>query len=150
MGRQAYRMSKRFSWEGVWWGYLLDPIVCKPCRGVGEGCPCCEGNGKCWPKIDPPGYKVDDLPFWWGEYQEKEYGWQMWEDISEGSPISPVFDTPEELATWLTDNQASSCGRMTANYEQWLKTILRGWAVSMVMKGGIMRSGVEGFEGEVK
>ena len=146
MGRQAYRMSKRFSWSGVWWGYLLDPIICKCCDGAGEGCPTCEGNGKCYPKINPPGYKVDDLPVWWAEWRcGEDYGWQMWEDVSEGSPISPIFDTPEELARWLADNNASACGNRTANYEQWLKTILCGWAVSMVMQGGVMQSGVEGF-----
>lgn len=38
-------------------------------------------------------------------------GWQMWEDTSEGSPMSPVFATREELARWL------------ANYDQWLAII---------------------------
>lgn len=150
MGRQAYRMDKRFCWEGTWWGYLLDPIVCKSCGGSGKYqdgyCPTCEGGGKCHPKVDPPGHKVDDLPNWWGDYQEKEYGWQMWEDVSDGSPMSPVFETPEELAKWLADSKASASGRMTASYEQWLRTILRGSAISMVMQGGVIRSGVEGFD----
>ena len=41
----------------------------------------------------------------------------IYETCSEGSPISPAFETPEELARWLTDN---SFGSMTATYEQWL------------------------------
>lgn len=46
----------------------------------------------------------------------------MYEDTSEGTPISPAFATPEELARWLADNNASAFGGMTATYEQWLAT----------------------------
>ena len=50
-------------------------------------------------------------------------GYQMWEFTSEGSPISPVFDTPEGLARWLSDTQASAFGRITAQYDTWLQWI---------------------------
>ena len=70
----------------------------------------------------------------------------MYEDTSEGTPISPAFATPEELARWLADNNASAFGGMTATYEQWLATCKSGWAPSMVMEGRRMMSGVE-FEG---
>lgn len=73
----------------------------------------------------------------------------MYEDTSEGTPISPAFSTPEELARWLADTGASAFGDMTATYEQWLATCRRGWAPSMVMQGGQMLSGVE-FEGTAK
>lgn len=68
--------------------------------------------------------------------------YQMYEDTSEGTPISPVFETPEELARWLTDNGASSFAGMTATYEQWLRVARGGFAPSMVMQGGVMESGV--------
>ncbi len=73
---------------------------------------------------------------------------QMYEDTSEGTPISPVMATPEELARWLADNGASAFGNMTATYDQWLATIQRGWACSAVMTvnrdgSGTMQSGVE-------
>lgn len=67
----------------------------------------------------------------------------MYENTSEGTPISPAFAKAEDLARWLADNDASSFGSMTATYEQWLSTINRGWAVTAVMVGGVMRSGVE-------
>lgn len=67
----------------------------------------------------------------------------MYEDTSEGTPISPAFETPEELARWLADNGASAFGGMTATYEQWLATCKAGWAISAVMIGGKMISGVE-------
>lgn len=67
----------------------------------------------------------------------------MYENTSEGTPISPAFDTPEGLARWLADNGASSFGSMTATYEQWLGICRGGWAPSAVVIGGKMKSGVE-------
>jgi hypothetical protein len=49
----------------------------------------------------------------------------MYEDTSEGTPISPAFETPEELARWLVDNKASAFGSNTASYEEWLR-VARG------------------------
>jgi hypothetical protein len=68
---------------------------------------------------------------------------QMYENTSEGTPISPVCETPEELARWLVDNEASSFGQRKATYEQWLAVAQNGWAPSMVLDGGGLRSGVE-------
>jgi hypothetical protein len=62
---------------------------------------------------------------------------QMYEDCTEGTPISPVMDTPEHLARWLADNGASAFGDDTARYEAWLATIRRGWAVSAVGVPGV-------------
>lgn len=69
---------------------------------------------------------------------------QMYEDCSEGTPISPVFATAEELARWLADTGASAFGGMTATYEQWLATCQQGWAPSAVFspQTGLI-SGVE-------
>jgi hypothetical protein len=40
---------------------------------------------------------------------------------SSGTSISPAFETPEELARWLTDTNASAYALSTNTYEQWLK-----------------------------
>ncbi len=69
----------------------------------------------------------------------------MYEDTSEGTPISPAFATAEELARWLADNKASAFGEMTATYEDWLAMIGKGWAPSAVIVGGKMTSGVTGL-----
>lgn len=72
-------------------------------------------------------------------------GWQMWESTSEGSPISPVFETPEKLARWLEKSKASAFGGDTATYDEWLKMIRAGWAPSAVLNtadGRGLRSGV--------
>jgi hypothetical protein len=49
--------------------------------------------------------------------------YMMYETCSEGTPISPAFKTPEELARWLADNEASAFADQTATYEQWLSMI---------------------------
>lgn len=67
----------------------------------------------------------------------------MYEDTSEGTPISPAFATPEELAQWLADNKASMFGYQSGTYEQWLPTCKGGWAPSMVLSSAGLQSGVE-------
>lgn len=112
---------------------------------------------KAWENgTDPDSRKHPDIPYWeWhGGPPDPEYyrpDWpeetrthlMMYEDMSEGTPISPAFETPEELARWLTDNGASAFGDMTATYEQWLATCKGSWAPSLVVDNGVMKSGVE-------
>jgi hypothetical protein len=88
-----------------------------------------------------PPDKADYMPVW--TEQEADH-LMMYENTSEGTPISPAFKTPEELARWLADNNASSFARMTATYEQWLSMIHAGWAPSAVLNPhtGEMTSGV--------
>lgn len=66
--------------------------------------------------------KNDYMPDW---SEEERTHIQMYEDTTEGTPISPVMETPEELARWLADNQASFFGSDTTSYEHWLD-ICRG------------------------
>lgn len=107
--------------------------------GIYGKCEACSGEGEIWPSSDvkaaSEAWKPTEPPH--GD------GWQMWETTSEGSPISPVLATPEALARWLTDNGASSFGRDTATYDQWLGMIRAGWAMSAAMIDGRMMSGVE-------
>lgn len=71
---------------------------------------------------DPAYYRPD-----WPE--ESRTHLMMYEDTSEGTPISPAFKTPEEVARWCADN--SACGGETASYEAWLRIARGGWAPSM-------------------
>ena len=141
MGRNVKRVDLEFDWfethkdkgsSKTWFGYILDAIPCQACNNVGKNikgnyCSVCEGEGEVHPRVEVP---------------EGE-GWQMWEDVSEGSPISPIFKKPEELARWLADNGASAMGSQTATYEQWLKMIKVGSSPSGAMIGGKMMTGVE-------
>ena len=82
----------------------------------------------------------DFMPEW---KEEEKTHIQMYEDTSEGTPISPVFSNAEDLAHWLADNRASSFAGSTATYQQWLATIKRGFAPSMVADSNGVNSGVE-------
>ncbi|TGR71396.1 hypothetical protein EN837_08250 [bacterium M00.F.Ca.ET.194.01.1.1] len=75
--------------------------------------------------------------------QEQRTHLMMYEDTTEGTPISPAFATPEELARWLTDTGASSFGDQTASYEAWLRVAKGGFAPSAVLYDGSLTSGVE-------
>lgn len=61
--------------------------ACQTCGGHGslERYPGQRAEAEAWERTEPP---TGD-------------GWQLWESVSEGSPISPVFATAEELAQWL-------------------------------------------------
>lgn len=48
----------------------------------------------------------------------------MYENTTEGTPISPAFATAEELARWLVDNNATWFGSSTCTYETWLRVCL--------------------------
>ena len=81
----------------------------------------------------------DYMPDW---KDEERTHIQMYENTTEGTPISPVMKEPEELAKWLVDNEASAFGGMTATYEQWLATINAGYAPSAIIINGVVDSGV--------
>ena len=70
--------------------------------------------------------------------------YMMYETCTEGTPISPAMETPEDLAHWLADNGASAFGEQTASFEAWLNTINSGGAPSFYLSSsdGII-SGVE-------
>lgn len=79
----------------------------------------------------------------WPESERTHF--MMYENTSEGTPISPAFATPEDLARWLADTGASAFADMTATYERWLRVARGGWAPTLTYTAGAgVRSGVEG------
>lgn len=73
-------------------------------------------------------------------------GYQLWETVSEGSPISPVFARPEDLAAWLVANDRSvTRGRP---YETWLRFIRAEGATGLTMAqiDGELLDGVEAWD----
>lgn len=72
-------------------------------------------------------HRDDYMPNW--PAAERTH-YMMYEDTSEGTPISPAFATPEELARWLVDSRASAFGNDTASYEAWLAVANGGFAPS--------------------
>lgn len=52
-------------------------------------------------------------------------GWQMWETVSDGSPVSPVFPTAEALAAWMSHPDR---GRHQVSPDVAARFIRAGWA----------------------
>ena len=87
-----------------------------------------------------PQYYMPSWPF------EERTHYQMYETTSEGTPISPIMESPELLARWLVDNNASAFGGGGASYEGWLRVCRGGYAPSLVIQGGRMMSGVDALK----
>lgn len=103
------------------------PVECATCQGHSalEAYPGQRAQAEAWERSEPPT----------GE------GWQLWETVSEGSPISPVFASSEELAAWMSDPER---GRNWVPQDVAAKFIADGWAPSFV---GSPRTGlVSGVE----
>lgn len=64
--------------------------------GIVLECPTCDGHAYIATQE-----QRDEADRWESEEPPTGEGWQLWETVSEGSPISPVFDTPEGLAAWM-------------------------------------------------
>ncbi len=89
------------------------------CARLGKSYTCekCGGEGEVWPS-EAAKQLYDE---WEPNDPPLGSGYQIWETVSEGSPISPVFSTPEDLAShmaatpWGADKGTS--------YETWLAFI---------------------------
>jgi hypothetical protein len=84
---------------------------CPACQGYGslEAYPGQRAEAEAWERSEPP---MGD-------------GWQLWETVSAGSPVSPVFATADGLASWMSDLERGD-GWMPA--ETAAKFIEAGWA----------------------
>lgn len=97
-------------------------------------CTHCDGHG-----IPKENYAAYDA--WEREEPPIGDGYQIWETVSEGSPISPVFATPEELARHMATTRWG--GDKGASYETWLRFITGpGWAPTLVMDSRGVHDGV--------
>lgn len=67
-------------------------------EGVSDTCATCGAHGSL---ERYPGQR-DEAEAWERTEPPAGEGWQLWETVSEGSPISPVFASAEELAQWMT------------------------------------------------
>ena len=98
-----------------------------------------EGLAEGWLTDTPPNYGVPVMPQW---AEEERTHFQMYEDTSEGTSLSPVMETPEALAKWCYENKVSSFANATASYESWLRVCKGGWAPSFVAHNGTLENGV--------
>jgi hypothetical protein len=140
MDREIKMVPIDFSWPmgKVWYGYMISH-----CLDGQHDCTC--EDCKMFAKIKGLEIASHGCPVFENLEPPEGDGFQMWETCSEGSPMSPVFKTPEELAKWLFDNSASSFGSQTASYDEWLTMITTsGYDVSAVLDVGnnTIKSGV--------
>ncbi len=89
-----------------------------------------EAASEAWKPTDPPA----------GD------GWQLWETVSEGSPISPAFATDVDLAQWCTENKCTVNGPMRS-FDAALAFVRSGWAPSFLGANGQITDGMT-FIGE--
>ena len=103
-----------------------DAINCAICTetrakelGVYGHCECCNGDGEIWFSD-----KIKELAENWESYDPPAGdGYQMWENTSEGSPQSPVFETLDELCEWCTNNASVFGTQNFVSKETWIEIL---------------------------
>ena len=92
-------------------------------------CPTCKGSA-----VDPESSAAYEN--WKPTEPPNGDGWQIWETVSEGSPITPVFAAAEELVEHLVQTGTSpEAARAFVRQD--------GWVPSFVTVGGKMYEGIE-------
>jgi hypothetical protein len=120
---QHYLIEHRATRLGIW-GY------CPKCRGE------CVTYRSAAHRRSVEGWKPRELP--------EGDGYALWFTVTEGSPVSPVFETPKALADWLAVNHYSD-GRFAS--WQWLKLIEAGWCPSGISGPGGFMNGLKATMG---
>ena len=125
------RSIQSFGHDGINQAVCLE-AKCKR-LGYKTTCDYCAGEGEVWENKNQKAlyeeWKPTDPPI--GD------GYQVWETVTEGSPISPVFLTPEEVVDWLVEEGYSVKAAQAF--------VDREWAPSGVSINGEFYDGVEGL-----
>lgn len=102
-------------------------VISARCKreGIEERCATCGGHATVEAY---PGQRAEAEAWEWTQPPEGS-GFQLWETVSEGSPISPVFNSAEGLAAWIAGPDS---GRDWMPQEAAAKFIKAGWAPSFV------------------
>lgn len=118
----------------------INSWLCVKARCEREGfptqCATCHGHGHVWPSPEAEATYES-----WEDFEPPAGDWwQLWETVSEGSPVSPAFATPEELASWLAAHE----DRPKMDAPRWVEFLTdHGWAPSLMRHDGIVETGVE-------
>jgi len=112
----------------------LDPEVWGICQA-------CGGHGSV---ETYPGQR-DEAEEWQREEPPEGEGWQLWETVSEGSPISPVFPTAQELARWLATWEGAHANNQDQPmpYEAALAFVMEGHSFTLYTNPGGVHEGSE-------
>lgn len=71
--------------------------------------------------------------------EEEACCFQYYENVSEGTPLSPVFDSLKELEDWLVNEHGHS--RHAA--QEFCKS---GYAPSFTMQAGVIKQGIDSYD----
>lgn len=118
----------------------INQWICVKSRCLRNGnestCKTCDGYAETW---ESPELKMKAET--WEEFEPPTgAGYQIWETVSSGSPVSPAFVSPEGLAKWMVANDDSvTSGK---DFDTWMKFIDVGWAPSGVSVNGRYQDGV--------
>jgi hypothetical protein len=100
--------------------------VCAEARakklGIAKHCEFCKGEGNLF--YSPEIKKLQEA--FEGYEPPVGEGYQLWETTSEGSPVSPVFKTLDELCAWC-ETDATTFGSCKATAAEWKKMLDEGF-----------------------
>jgi hypothetical protein len=87
-------------------------------RGYPPYCDVCNGDGCLWQSPE-----IKEAYEAWESYEPPAgEGYQLWENVTEGSPQSPVFASLDDLCNWCAEN-ATTFADYTASAEEWRKML---------------------------
>lgn len=87
-------------------------------EGVELSCKTCDGSGNQWTSVEAE----RDSEAWTPTDPPQGEGFQLWETTSEGSPISPVFETLDELCNYAATN-CTVFGSNKTSATEWKKML---------------------------
>jgi hypothetical protein len=103
-------------------------------------CSTCDGEGRIF--RDAEHKRLNEA--WEPSAPPAGPGYQIWETVSEGSPVSPVFLKPEDLAAWMTERTEHD--ENPVGHDAWLRFILaEGFAPTGVLIGSLLVDGVAAY-----
>lgn len=137
------------AWSCVGFGHdSINQWICvsAECERLGYETTCkrCGAEGTLWPS-----QAIHDAAESWERKEPPSgEGWQVWETVSEGSPITPVFDTREALIDYLVeggdgwDRKRGDGGWTRENAESFVS---HAWAPSLIGFAGELRAPRDGY-----
>lgn len=121
----------------------INSHTCIKARCEREGhpveCATCKGHARYWEPKEAEQWADD----WKSEEPPAGDAYQIWETVSEGSPISPAFLDPRDLAEWMSNAPPwGASQKMSA--DKWFVWITGpGWSPSAITVNGVLKDGVE-------
>lgn len=136
MGRELKRVPLDFNYplKQIWYGYFMNEISTCYSNDSKDYCEQCKKMAEI-KGIELTSYGCPDFDNYFKEVKEKlkrlcevpeGEGYQLWETTTEGSPVSPIFETLDALCEWCEDN-ATTSGSIKATKEQWKQMLSDGF-----------------------